>query len=254
MNRNKIKKLFEPTRKSYLGTNEHVLDNLLSRILRTEKDNIIRLYPLFETSGNTAEDLSNNSEDGTYVSVTLNNQSGIEGKPSPLFDGVNDYVDCDTNINTDFNSSRGSVVIAFRIIDPSLWSENLARNCFMIRFDSSNVMRIFKTAVVASNQIRLLIEGQGNQENFNHNFATATTDWHIAGFTWNSVSGVVEYFMDGVNIGSDAGYLAWANPPTTFKIGAIYTGNANFWKGSLGYMALWNTDLSVNRMLKVTKI
>lgn len=217
-----------------------------------KESNIIRFYSLNEQSGLVAIDHSFNKENGAYISATLDAGNSFDGYSCPSFDGINDFVDCDTNIGTDFNGANGSAIIAFKMTDSAVWSDGITRYFFNMRESGSNQMKIRK--VSANNTILLIIEGNSAHKEYKHDFGSATLDWHIIGITWNSTSGNVYYYVDGVQVSSDTGYQSWSAQPGELKIGSDSNGNGNFHKGNLSNFVLTDTDLSQANMEILTRV
>jgi hypothetical protein len=98
---------------------------------------LIGYWPLWETSGVVAQDISQSSNNGTYSNCTLA-QLGIgDGKSSVGFDGTNSR--CSAGA-TGISFLEGSVHIC-GALTPA-WSENSARRALQINGDASNLIHI----------------------------------------------------------------------------------------------------------------
>lgn len=214
-----------------------------SIVLGTQSANLIAYFPLNETSGTVADDLSGVSADGTYSGVTLNATTFLNGDPAPSFDGVNDYVNIYSSaLNSAFNSAEGSIQAWVQVANTSVWTDTLDKYAVNIANGSSNRARMFK----------MTLDGR-----FNNNFVGGGTsrqiqktglsdaNWHQFILTWSSSGNTVTAYFDGGLINS-AAYATWtgALSSTGVTIGANGTSGANPWYGYIAHVAVWSKQLT----------
>ncbi len=61
------------------------------KVRQTAPANLIGYWPMWEPSGSTSFDISNEGNDGAYTGVALGSQGIGDGRSSPTFDGTNDF-------------------------------------------------------------------------------------------------------------------------------------------------------------------
>ena len=71
---------------------------------------LIAYWPLWETSGTVATDVSGNARHGAHVNDALNNLTFPFGRGIPHFDGTNDYINAyTTGLRDAFSGAEGFV-------------------------------------------------------------------------------------------------------------------------------------------------
>ena len=93
-------------------------------VRNVRRANLIAYWPLGETSGSIAADLSGNEQHGTYTGVTLA-QPGIgDGRSAPFFDGANDFVNVlSPGLASAFNGAAGTIALWFHVNSPASWNQ-----------------------------------------------------------------------------------------------------------------------------------
>lgn len=99
---------------------------------------VVAYWPLWETDGTVARDISGNNRHGTYsAGVTKANALGFMSKPMPYFDG-NDYVNVYSDSLAGANpKDTGAVIICMRKVD---WQLSESLYPLMLRTDANNYL------------------------------------------------------------------------------------------------------------------
>lgn len=200
----------------------------------------VAYWPLNETSGVTAYDLSGNGLHGTYTNgPTLNNFGGpgLTMGNAPLLDGVNDFVQLPSaGLNSVFDSTKGTFSVWINLNEA--WSATDSIVYFCLGSDANNRINAHK---LSSNTIRGQYISAGNTNN--NAFAFSASGWHHLLMTFSASK--LHMFVDGVEQGSGAnvtGTYSGALEDAWSQIGAqqsIIT-----WKGWIAHAALFNRVLT----------
>jgi hypothetical protein len=205
----------------------------------------IAYWPLNESSGAVAYDISGNGYNGAHTGVTLG-QTGIgDGNTCPLFDGTNDFTNVyTTGFRDAFNGAEGTLQAWARVFNVGVWTDGLnARRIVNLRVDADNFIRIRKSA---NNTIIYEYKAGGTTENQSKSSMT-TTDWFHVAVTWSVSADAVTYYYDGAQEGTpDATLGTWVGDlaSTQNAIGAATTTPDNPWHGYLAHCAVWTSVLT----------
>ena len=90
------------------------------KIRLVKPNDLIRLFYLDERSGSSAKDHSSNARTGTYSGPTLMNALQPSGKNAALFDGINDYIDIISDLNTDWTAGERTQVTVMQWLKKDL--------------------------------------------------------------------------------------------------------------------------------------
>ena len=116
---------------------------------------VVALWPLNETSGSTAYDVSGNGRNGAYTGVTLADAAGPKGGSAPLFDGANDYVNLySTSLRDAFNGAEGSFLLWYKLYNSGVWTDGAGRYFYNFAADGSNYIRLSKTSATGQVDVR----------------------------------------------------------------------------------------------------
>jgi hypothetical protein len=213
----------------------------------------IGFWRLNETSGTNAADSSGNGYDGTYVSATINNDTGPDGQPCPTFDSLNDEVNLDSpgGVGAAFDGTTGTAMVWLKVSAAGVWTDGLNRKMLGIRVDGSNYIEMLKTS--ANNTLRWRYRAGGTNETVSKGSVTST-GWICTAITWDSGADKVRMFFNGVQEGADqSGLGTWAGVPGNISIGS-QTGTSFYWDGSLALAAIWDTVLSDATILDLATV
>jgi hypothetical protein len=220
--------------------------------------NLIRLWPLSETSAVNAKDLSLFGDDITSItSVTQGGWRMADKVPCALFDGLNDTMDNESAIATDLPApvSDCTVLIWWKVNDAGVWSDGTDRDIFWLFADVSNLLTASKNGVADTMKFRLEI-GADNLETSSTSYADLL--WHCLVVRWSVGGGTktAEMFMDGTSFYSPTPTADWSGTEQIGRasIGSFRAGNADFWSGAIGPMAIWNKELTDAEVAVVSKI
>lgn len=205
------------------------------------QSSVLGLWPLDEASGSIAYDVSGNNRHASYSGPTLANAAGPRGKPAPLFDGVNDYVNLySASLDAAFNKSACTMLIWSKVLNADVWSDASNDFAFSLYYNTTNYARLIKLNTTGNFQIFCYFDSVAKA------FTVATgspTTWFHAGLTWDNAADQVKGFFNGAQIGSTLtgmGVMA-ANPISTgYVIAGQVAGGGTTWNGWLAYALLLN--------------
>jgi hypothetical protein len=221
----------------------------LKRLFNTS---IVAYWPLSETTGVTALDLSGNGLNGTYRNTagTLNGvtlaQPGAEpGGKAAYFDGTNGYCNIySAGLASAFNGAEGSMIIWTKA--DSIFTDNTDRIVFRVRVDVNNRIEFVK-GVNNVLQIYVVIGGTA------HGWVlTNTTDWTQLIFTWSKSGNKTYVYQNGNQIGDPSTCETWAGALAANAncIGAGATTPASFWKGRAAHGMILNRPITQSEVRK----
>lgn len=210
-------------------------------VLNTQAAHLIAYFPLDETTGTVADEVTGNVDDGTYSSVTLAATTFLDGSPAPAFDGINDYVDVYSSaLNSAFNRAAGSILIWIRASDAA-WTDGIRADALNLVADNDNFARFFNTT---TNYTSRFSWSGGGTSVANQTTNTADT-WHQYVLTWSSAGNSVVAYKNGSSYSSGSYPTYVGNlSPTTTVIGAFNTTPNNPWNGNIAHVAIWDVALS----------
>ncbi len=215
------------------------------RILNTQKANLIALWGLGETTGTTAANAEGTTaRDGSYVNgPTLNAAAFTDNTPAPSFDGSNDFVNVySSSLNSAFNHDEITFAVWGQVSASGDWTDGVNHALAFIGADSSNFLRIRKTA---NNQLEARY-GAGVTAKAVA-FTISTTSWFHVAITVSKAADQVKVYLNGSQQGTtQTGLGTWAGSlASTLTVLAASSSTPTLpWKGSLKYAALWTTPLS----------
>ena len=220
------------------------------KVLSIAPANLIAYWPLWETSGATADNLEGTAaRDGAYTGVTLNSSTGPDGRPVGLWDGANDYCNIySASLNTAFNGAEGTVALWAKVSAAGVWADGLLRYNIRLTVDGNNFVNLKKLA--AANGIQYDYKAGGTLLSRAVG-SISTTGWYNIAMTWSKSAGgdgEVRGYYNGIQQGATLtalGVWAGALTSTACIIGADDTPSPGFvWDGLLAHVAVWNTPLT----------
>ena len=217
------------------------------RILNTAPANLLTLWPLTETSGSVAYDISGNARHGTHSGPTLASISGPDGQPAPYFDGVNDYTNIySTSLRDAFNGAEGSCIVWAKI-PTAVWTDATKRVMLELRADDDNRVSLFKATT--SNRLQAFYEAGNVLENVLLSSIT-TTDWFFLGLTWSATADEASLYSSIAATNTKTVLGTWVGNfgATTTIIGATNNTPSFPFKGYLSNVALWDVALTASQM------
>lgn len=162
---------------------------------------LIAHWALDETSGSAITDSSGNSNNGTWSDSADNNVSGetTTGVVSTAltFDGTDDLIDVPT-----FDVSGTGLTLAGWYYANSFPNDPRIISKASGTSSGDHDWALFVDD--ATNQIRFRLRTSGSTvEEFDPAFTATTGVWHHVAVTYDSATDAVEYYISGVNVGSD---------------------------------------------------
>jgi hypothetical protein len=195
---------------------------------------IFRYYMLDEASGAVAVDNSTNHDNGTFANVTLA-QPGIgDGKTAASFNGTSSKVTLtSTALNAGWPKEEGTVMFWAKVSDAA-WVDLTYRYMFDVSGSSGVHWYIEKF-----NNAYSLFFGAHNQT-LNYGPSSAFyDDWMHIAMTWSVAGNVVNYYVNGVLVGTDTSPGAAQSFTYTGIIGSESTG-AYWFLGSIAHLMILN--------------
>lgn len=209
--------------------------------------NLVALWPLSETSGSVANDISGGGFNGTYnANITLNAITFSDGTPVPLFDASTDVIALPSaSLDTPFNGAAGTMAAWLKVRAASVWTDGVSRAPFSFGVDASN--RIFFNKPTVNNRFDVFyIAGGTSKQSANTSFSPSR--WFHIAITWDKAADQVKVFIDGVQVGptfTGLGTFAGTIVNGFTAIGNFtQSGGAFFWDGYIKYPVLWNKALT----------
>jgi len=220
------------------------------RLIKT--NNLVRLFHFDERAGTSAKDYSPNARTGTYNGVTLLDDVQPCGLNASLYDGINDYTDIISNLETDFpigNRVRCTVLMWLK----KDWGQA----------DKQSAMHLLS----GGGQIQPFTDGAGGIFHL-WSFIGGTqrsvacpvsgTGWHSFVMTWDTTLGgssFVEGWKDGVSQGIDTGAGSnWSGAFAKTVLGVDQNLIKWNWDGQMGVTGIWDTVLSDDEIKQISRI
>jgi hypothetical protein len=203
----------------------------------------IAFFPLTDTSGAVATDISGNARHGSYVGGTL--ASGvIRHKPVFTVNGIdaahaNVY---SAALNTAFGRAAGSIIIWGSYTGN--WLDAVDRSLFRIYTDGSNKMRVLRPANSQTLSWEIAIGGNVNTIGARMQYYGTTP--FCTGWSWHGATGLVRVYLDGAKLITISGYSNYVgNISSSYLLAArAGTADSSYWQGPVGYLALFDKVLT----------
>ena len=196
-------------------------------------------WTLGERFGATAYDTTQNRFNGAITGATLG-QPGIgDGLTSMYFDGATDIIDVfSPGLAAAWNGNEYSWMIWVKVEDVPTWQADYTR--FLQAFAGGDFAQLQIAAadgfVLSTRKVTVAVSKTAD--------ASSTLDWIFLVATISRTANEHWLYFDAVQQGAAAAVTnAWANPVTTFTIGA-QAGPSNVMKGWLAHPALWTRALT----------
>ena len=204
----------------------------------------IAYWPLDEAGGSVARCLVNSAQNGAYTGVTLANDTGPFGTPSPYFDGANDYANIySATLDAAFNGATGTAAMWVRVANAGVWTDGTLRYPLILKDDADNGYVFYRNP--GNDRIDAVMEAGAGQAII-AKISYSNTDWFLLAQTWSDANNDDEakYFVDGMQAGSTSAALnAWSGGgllPSATVIGAGNTTPTGAWHGWIGQVMLFD--------------
>lgn len=228
--------------------------NYKSRVLGTEPTNLIQYLILNQTSGSTAVDSSPEGNDGTYSGATLANATGPDGRPVPLFDGVNDHVNVySAGFDSDWNGQEFTVSLWGKVLNAAVWTDGTIKLMINLHVDADNKFFILKSNV--SNEITVQYTASAVDKIIN--ISISTINWFNIIVTVSLASDEMKIFLNGIQQGATITTLGtWIGnlDSSNTVLAAFNTAGIFSWSGWLANIPIWNKTVSAPSIPNLSKI
>lgn len=212
------------------------------------------LWPLTETSGSTAYDMSGNARHGTYTGGVVHTGSFL-GTPTASFDGATGYVTIPDNNDWSPSSSTNHWTLeiwAFIPATPTYPKAFIGKATtsgqYEWDFSIANWGGAYNTNTVNGTFTRF--DASANDYGVVWPSGTATNlagAWHQFVMVLSGSMASILGYIDGVQGGTAVTQgSSTANLASDVRIGTAYGGR--WWSGPLAYAAIYTTNLSAARI------
>jgi lysophospholipase L1-like esterase len=210
-------------------------------------DALIAYYPLDETSGNVALDISGNGHNGSYVGVALAGAiNPLTGKPAPVWDGsIGKYVNLiSSGIVPSFDEGTAIMLVK---PDSDVMGSTTTRQIFY--FSSPNgYVQLAKGSLV-----NILSHGRfisGTYKPYNGFGFINSSEWHLAVVTWSLSQSYMRTYINGNLAVAGIPTTSLADIPNIILLGAVGA-SAQSWKGSMSDVAILNRAITPAEALSI---
>lgn len=231
-------------------------DQYYKKVLTTQRASLLAYWPLWEASGSVADNFEGTAaRDGSYTGVTLG-QPGIgDGRTSPFFDGVNDYVNVFSGSFRDaFNGQELTIAGWAKVNEASVWSDGAMRQCIRLLVDGNNHLYIRKTTT--NNLLGFYYKG-GGTATLAVTTTLSTTSWFHWAMTISKTANEMKAYINGSQVGTtQSGFGAWVGLLNASQccIGAAITTPSEVWHGWLPHFAVWSTPLTAPQIARLVQV
>lgn len=198
--------------------------------------NLIAYWPLTETEGPTANDVSGNARHGTYTGVTLADAAGPgpDMGNAPLFDST-DFIDVFSASLAGAFTTPAHTISAWIKMVASGWDGTAFKNVF-IAYDGSKSSSMYKANAAAR-----FTWSAGGTELYSKN-SIAEYEWVHVALVRNGT--VLKAYWDGEQDGGNVTITNWASTITSCKIGTNAGATGSHFTGHIGHVAVFARALS----------
>lgn len=232
------------------------LDNISNRILATQAANLFGYYPLGETSGTVADDVSATNANGTYTGGYTLDQAGIgDGSRSVLLNGTTGYIalPAAAALDTPFDGDVGTILIWAKVSSAGVWTNGVSAILFALGSGANNRLSISKNS--SNNELIFLYRANSTNKLVLHS-TFSPTDFFSVALTWDRTgANQMKAYVNGVQTGATQTALpTWAGALSNSWSGigsldsAAPSSPAPFY---LAHAAAWNKVLSAAEILNI---
>lgn len=223
----------------------------LEKVLGIAPNNLVALWPLSESAGTVAYDLSGHAYNGIYDNSVILAQVGIgDGGNStlmvPAIGAVNVY---SAPLAAAFNGQEGTVMVWFKQRNASVLSDGAGRYCYVLAQDGNNQTYLSRTAT--NNQYNFVYVAGGVVRVVN--FSSSSVAWQVAHATWSKVGDAYKVYLNATQQGVTQTGLG------TY-VGSLVNGNAFIGHGGSNmdgyeaYCGLWNIPLNQTQITALATV
>jgi len=224
------------------------------KVQATRSASLLAYWPLDETSGGTAFDLSGNLRHAAYcvspAAPALGSGVFWDQGVAPRFDGGDCVNAFTSSLSSVFDGNEGTISLWFRPFDGSVWTDTALRR--FATFTSASHAVIVQRATNAGSTIagiRVATTTASVTSN------TPNVAWYHVVFTWRqSFDPSIAFYLNGSRVGSVPQIAAFSGPLTGAVLGAGTTAGGNGWNGYLAHVAVWNASLSESEIANLAQV
>lgn len=206
----------------------------------------LALWPLTETAGTQAEDVSGNDYHATYSNVTLNSTPGPDGvNNAPLWvPASSSYLNLySAGFEAAASKTEFTVVWWEKMRNAGVWADGQIRHSVNFLADGSNIIRARKLTTVQ----RFDYTAGGTSDTVDYTGAADT--WLLCALTVSAGANQLKSYINNAQNGATQGTLGtWSGSfaSTSCVLGASGTaGPGNIWDGYFAYVAYYNAILTL---------
>ena len=209
-------------------------------------DNPTGFWPLDETSGTTANDLSGNDLDGTYQ------RSEMVGGRTWMDFASPDH----TGTTSDWVSVPADAVLSGHAGASGAWSfdgwfydDGVSGTRMMLSVSSPTTYEVFVYRSSGGSIIVDVTQSNGTSITSTSVTAPASGQWYHFAYTYDRAAAVAVVYLDGVEVGSDttmSGESSYTG--LIWRIGGRGDDSGDRWDGSISHLAIYDTALSAGRV------
>ncbi len=220
------------------------------RVLRVRPDKLVGYWPMWESGGTIAYDLSPQANNGAYTGVDLGYGGIGDHRRAPFFDGTSDFNNIySAGLAADFSGTEGSAIIWMKVNTVAVWTDGVARRSLRLSNSATSSEIVFQKRTT-NNTLRI---GYGANSVYQlADLTISTTDWFCASVTWSATANAVKIYINGSQQGAiQTGLDVWgvgALSTTLCTIGASSTTPTQPWYGWLAHCAIWNVALTADEV------
>lgn len=210
--------------------------------------NLIAYYPLNETAGTVANDISGNARNGEYTGPTLAQMDFPAGGKAPLFDGTNDWIQIQSaSLASAFTGAEMSIIVWYKLFSADYWANTYVGNMVGLYADDNNRTYILKSNSDTNKLAANYYAGGGNS-NFINQTVNPTTGWCMAALSVTDAGDAAKFFNNAVQLGTTRTSVpTWSGAITRARIGAGINSSSPgdyFCKGYLAHVQIINRAIT----------
>jgi uncharacterized protein YjbI with pentapeptide repeats len=191
----------------------------------------------------------------SYNGTTWTNLGSLGGSVNMTTMGTYDALDNNGSFNFNGSSNYG------RIITPSSASFTNVTFVAVVKLatPATSAWRVIlslswwnPTLTIYNNNLNFYSTSPSITNATSTNFTFAANTWYFVASTYNTSTGVVTFYVNGVATGTFNAATGGSWSGTNFTIGADSNNNNYFWNGKMSYIALYNRVLTASEIANLS--